>query len=59
AYYGIIGLKTTALILARHHKEHLEETLQPYKENNFDLFINNLVVIDPELLDEVVTQCSK
>lgn len=59
AYYGIIGLKTTALILAREHKENIKETLQPSKENNFDLFINNLVIINPELLDEVVTQCCK
>lgn len=59
AYYGIVGLKTTALILARKHKEYLEETLQLFKGNDFSLFINKLVVTDPELMDKLVAQCSK
>ncbi len=60
AYYGIIGLKTTALILARGHRENIKETMQPSKENNsFSLFVNNLTVNNLELLDKIVAQCGK
>lgn len=56
AYYGIIGIKTTALILARTHKERLRAVLQKSDVNNFELFVNNVVVANAQLIDKIVEQ---
>lgn len=59
SYYGIIGLKTTALILARNYKADLSKIKSRFGEDKFASFINQLKVVDVKIIDEVVTECDK
>lgn len=58
-HYGIIGLQTTALILARINKEYLSKTVAKFGENKFTSFLNYVIVFEPEMLDEIITECEK
>lgn len=57
--YGVIGLKTTALVLARSYNESLSKTITEFNEMKYQSFLNNIIVSDPQILDELVLQCEK
>jgi hypothetical protein len=57
--YGVIGLETTALILARNHEKYLSESIPEFTDIKYQSFIKNAIVYDPQILDEIVLKCEK
>lgn len=56
-FYGVIGLETTALILARIYEKYLSEKIPEFNDAKYKSFVNNAIVYDPHILDEIVTKC--
>jgi hypothetical protein len=55
--YGVIGLETTALILARNHEKYLLESIPEFSDMNYQSFIKNAIVYDPQILEKIVLKC--
>ena len=53
-HFGIIGLQTTALIVARSQKEALTETISKFGVNNYNMFIENVILTESALIDEIM-----
>ena len=58
-YYGIMGLKTTALIIARILKNELSDTKMRYGEQKLNSFITSLTLTDKNLLDNISSECNR
>lgn len=56
-YFGILGLSTTALILARNHEIQLSVAIPEFDDEKYQQFIRNAIVYDPSILDEIVNKC--
>lgn len=56
-FYGVIGLETTALVLARIYKKYLSETIPEFNDAKYQSFVNNAIVYDPLILDKIVAKC--
>lgn len=57
--YGVIGLETTVLILARNHEKNLSESITEFADIKYQSFINNAIIYDPQILDKIVQNCEK
>lgn len=58
-YYGGIGLKTTALIIARQQDKKLVNVKMKYGGQKVNAFINNLFLDNISLMDDIVTENNK
>jgi len=58
-YYGGIGLKTTALIVARQQDKKLANVKMKYGDEKVGAFINNLSLDNIGLMDDIVTENNK
>ncbi|MGC9342169.1 MAG: hypothetical protein ACP5E3_05675 [Bacteroidales bacterium] len=55
-HYGYYGLKTTALLVARSHREVLSGTVSRFGEDNFNVFIKNAIITEPAMIDEILSE---
>uniref|UniRef100_UPI003216D57E hypothetical protein n=1 Tax=uncultured Draconibacterium sp. TaxID=1573823 RepID=UPI003216D57E len=59
ASYSILGLQSTALIIARSQQANLSETISKFGEDKFNLFVNKTILIEPTILDEIIREDDK
>jgi hypothetical protein len=56
-YFGVLGLVTPTLILARADYDRLQSKIKDFNDLKYQNFLHNGILNDPKILDEIILQC--